>query len=71
MWTIRPGATLDELMELSPEQTSSLHRDLAAGHEHELDAIAGGVLRAGERHGVPTPTVAELVGLIRDRYPAA
>ncbi|MDQ3741880.1 MAG: ketopantoate reductase family protein, partial [Actinomycetota bacterium] len=49
----------------------SLHRDLAAGAPHELDAIAGAVLRAAARHGVPAPTVEELVGLIRDRYPAA
>ncbi|HEX8086298.1 MAG TPA: 2-dehydropantoate 2-reductase [Solirubrobacteraceae bacterium] len=68
---VDPAATLAELMELGPAHTSSLHRDLAAGNDHELDAIAGAVLRAGARHGVPTPTVAELVGLIRDRYPAA
>ena len=65
------GATLAELMELGPAHTSSLHRDLVAEREHELDAIAGAVLRAGARHGIATPTVAELVGLIRDRYPAA
>ena len=66
-----PAATLAELMELDPAQTSSLHRDLSAGADHELDAIAGAVLRAGARHGIPTPTVEELVGLIRDRYAAA
>ena len=65
------GATLAELTELGPAHTSSLHRDLESGREHELDAIAGAVLRAGARHGVPTPTIAELVGLIRDRYAAA
>ncbi|HEX8121411.1 MAG TPA: 2-dehydropantoate 2-reductase [Solirubrobacteraceae bacterium] len=65
------AATLGELMELGPAHTSSLHRDLVAGEPHELDAIAGAVMRAGARHGIPTPTVAELVGLIRDRYPAA
>ena len=63
------SATLAELMDLGPGHTSSLQRDLAAGSDHELDAIAGAVLRAGERHGIPTPTIAELVGLIRDRYP--
>jgi 2-dehydropantoate 2-reductase len=68
---VDPAATLAELMELGHDHTSSLHRDLAAGLDHELDAIPGAVLRAGARHGVPTPTVAELVGLIRERYPAA
>lgn len=65
------AATLAELMDLGPAHTSSLHRDLAAGADHELDAIAGAVLRAGARHGIATPTVSELVGLIRARYPAA
>ncbi len=69
--TVDAAATLTELMELGPEHTSSLHRDLEAGAPHELDAIAGAVLRAGARHGVPTPTAEELVGLIRERYPAA
>ena len=68
---VDPGATLAELMDLAPGQTSSLHRDLESGAEHELDAIAGAVLRAGARHGVATPAIAELVGLIRERYPAA
>jgi 2-dehydropantoate 2-reductase len=68
---VDPATTLGELMELGPAHTSSLHRDLVAGEPHELDAIAGAVMRAGERHGVPTPTIAELAGLIRERYPAA
>jgi 2-dehydropantoate 2-reductase len=68
---VDPAATLSELMELGAGHTSSLHRDLRAGLDHELDAIAGAVIRAGQRNGVPTPTVAELVGLIRERYPAA
>jgi 2-dehydropantoate 2-reductase len=69
--TVDPAATLAELMELRPDHTSSLHRDLADGRDHELDAIAGAVLRAGERHGVPMPAIAELVALIRDRYAGA
>jgi 2-dehydropantoate 2-reductase len=68
---VDPAGTLAELMELGPQHTSSLHRDLEAGAPHELDAIAGAVLRAAARHGVPAPTVAELVALIRSRYAAA
>lgn len=68
---VDPATTLTELMELGHAHTSSLLRDLEAGVDHELDAIAGAVLRAGERHGIPTPTISELVGLIRERYPAA
>jgi 2-dehydropantoate 2-reductase len=68
---VDPAATLAELMDLGPDHTSSLHRDLAAGVASELDAIPGAVLRAGARHGIPTPTVEELVELIRERYPGA
>ena len=42
--------------------TSSTARDVAAGRPSELDAIAGAVVRAGRRLGVPTPTLEELLG---------
>jgi 2-dehydropantoate 2-reductase len=51
--------------------TSSMQRDAAAGQPTELDAIGGAVLRAGARHGIPTPSVETLVTRIRDRYPHA
>ena len=46
---------------LPPELTTSTARDVAAGRPSELDAIAGGVIRAGRRLGVPTPTFEELL----------
>ncbi len=46
---------------------TSMQRDVAAGREPELDAIAGAVLRAGARHGIPCPTVAALAELIAER----
>jgi 2-dehydropantoate 2-reductase len=46
---------------LPPELTTSTARDVAAGRPSELDAIAGGVVRAGRRLGVPTPTFEELL----------
>ena len=46
---------------LPPELTTSTARDVAAGWPSELDAIAGGVVRAGRRLGVPTPTFEELL----------
>lgn len=49
--------TLAELDQAHPELGSSMRRDIAAGREPELDAIAGAVLRAGARHGVRCPTV--------------
>jgi 2-dehydropantoate 2-reductase len=43
--------------------TSSTARDVAAGRPSELDAIAGSVVRAGRRLGVPTPTLEEVIAL--------
>jgi 2-dehydropantoate 2-reductase len=52
--------TLNELERAHAELGSSMQRDLAAGRQPELDAIAGAVIRAGARHGLPCPTVARL-----------
>lgn len=46
---------------------TSMQRDVAAGREPELDAIAGAVLRAGARHGIPCPTIAALAARIAER----
>ena len=61
------SARLAELDEAHPELGSSMQRYIAAGREPELDAIAGAVLRAGERHGLGCPTVAALSAAIRSR----
>ena len=49
--------TLAELDGAHAELGSSMQRDIAAGRPTELDAIAGAVLRAGQRHGLRCPTV--------------
>jgi 2-dehydropantoate 2-reductase len=60
------GAELDaaerlaELDAAHPELRSSMQRDIAAGREPELDAIAGSVLRAAARHRLECPTIARL-----------
>jgi 2-dehydropantoate 2-reductase len=46
---------------LPPGLTTSTARDVAAGRPSELDAIAGAVVRAGRRLGVPTPTLEGLL----------
>jgi 2-dehydropantoate 2-reductase len=68
---IDPTAVIAELDEAHAELTTSLRRDLAAGRETELDAIAGAVLRAGARHGLECPTVERLVAEIQGRSAAA
>jgi 2-dehydropantoate 2-reductase len=57
---IDPHGPLGEIEEANPGLTSSLQRDVAAGRESELDAIAGAVLRAAARHGLRCPTIARL-----------
>jgi 2-dehydropantoate 2-reductase len=61
------GEIIGELAEIHAESTSSMARDVANGHEPELDAIPGSVLRAAARQGIPAPTVEDLVGRIRAR----
>jgi 2-dehydropantoate 2-reductase len=46
--------------QMPDELTTSAAQDIAAGRRSELDAITGAVLRAGERLGVPCPTLADL-----------
>jgi 2-dehydropantoate 2-reductase len=61
------GDVLGELADAHAELGSSMRRDIAAGRESELDAIAGAVLRAGARHGIECPTIARLAARVADR----
>ncbi|WP_037640573.1 ketopantoate reductase family protein [Streptomyces bicolor] len=49
-----------------PSTKSSMQRDAEAGRPLELDAIGGALLRSAERHGVPAPVTARLVGELRE-----
>lgn len=53
-----------ELTEAHATLSSSLARDIEARRPPELDAIAGAVLRAAGRHGIPCPTIERLVSQI-------
>ena len=50
---------------------SSMQKDVAAGREPELDAIAGPILRGGARHGVDVAATRELVALVEQRILSA
>jgi 2-dehydropantoate 2-reductase len=52
---------------MPPTALTSAARDVAAGRPTELGAIVGGVVRAGERLGVPTPTLAQLLEQLEGR----
>jgi 2-dehydropantoate 2-reductase len=64
---IPPGDPLGELSAAHDTLGSSMQRDIAAGREPELDAIAGAVLRAGARHGIECATIERLVAMIAAR----
>jgi 2-dehydropantoate 2-reductase len=54
---VDPSLALDDLARFEPSLGSSMARDIAAGRESELDAIAGAVLRAARRHGIGVPMI--------------
>lgn len=64
---IDPLAVLGEFEQVHAGFGTSMQRDVAAGREPELDAIAGAMLRAGARHGVAVPTIAALAARIAER----
>ena len=60
------GAPLDPevftqaLLGMPDDMRSSMQKDISAGREPELEAIAGPILRRGRERGIETPAVAEL-----------
>jgi 2-dehydropantoate 2-reductase len=62
-----PERTMAEIDDAHPELTTSMQRDVAAGRDSELDAIAGSVLRAAGRHGIACPTIERLAAIITRR----
>ena len=61
---VAPAETMSELDAAHPELGSSMRRDVRAGREPELDAIGWAVVRAGERHGLATPTISRLAARV-------
>jgi 2-dehydropantoate 2-reductase len=55
----------------SPAMRSSMQKDVVAGRQLELDAIAGPIVRGGERFGLDVSTTKELVAHIRSKSIAA
>lgn len=54
---LQAADTLAELDRAHAELGSSMRRDIAAGREPELDALAGAVLRAARVHGLRCPVI--------------
>ena len=60
---LRLAAQMTIIDDLADQTTTSAARDVVVGRRSELDAIVGSVLRAGERLGVPCPTLSELAAM--------
>jgi 2-dehydropantoate 2-reductase len=56
-----PSSQWTLITSMDYDLTTSTARDVEQGRPSELDAIAGSVVRAGERLGVPCPVLSELV----------
>jgi 2-dehydropantoate 2-reductase len=60
--------SIRQLHEAAPaEMRSSMQKDVDAGREPELDAIAGPILRSGQEHDFPTRSTEFLAERIRKR----
>ena len=44
-----------------------MQKDVAAGRQPELAAIAGPILRGGQRHNIPVPNTDQLAQLVAAR----
>jgi 2-dehydropantoate 2-reductase len=65
------AATIEKIMQPLPaEMRSSMAKDLIAGRRLELDAIAGPIVRGGEKYGIPTPVTKELMAEIEAKVSA-
>jgi len=65
--TVDAEAVLNTIRNLPGGMQSSMQKDVAAGRQPELDAIAGPILRGAEAHGLKVPVTAEYVETIKAR----
>ena len=52
---------------LAPSATASMHRDIRAGKQSELDGLVYEVVRMGEKYGVAVPTYEKVANIFRSR----
>ncbi len=65
--TVDAGAVVAAALKFPPQMRSSMQKDVEQGKAPELDAIAGPILRGGERHSVPVPATTKLVAQVEER----
>ena len=55
------------MMKMPPNARSSMQKDVDHHNPPELDAIAGPILRGGQKHGIDVPATKQLVALVEQR----
>ncbi len=68
--SVEAHGALELIGRANPGMRSSMQKDVEAGREPELDAIGGTVLRAAQAHGIPVPTIEDLIERTRARVAA-
>jgi 2-dehydropantoate 2-reductase len=64
---INADAVIESVMKMPGNMRSSMQKDVERGNAPELDAIAGPILRGGQRHGIGVPTTKKLVAAVEQR----
>jgi 2-dehydropantoate 2-reductase len=70
---VAEGAKIDAdtiiayVMKMPGNMRSSMQKDVERGNAPELDAIAGPILRGGQRHRIDVPTTQKLVAAVEQR----
>lgn len=57
-------AVMNKFSSVSPQMTSSLHRDLEKGLPLEIDSLQGSVLDIAKSNGIPTPSIHAIYALL-------
>lgn len=68
---VNAEAVLTSIKALPLGTRSSMEKDIANGNRPELDAIAGPIIRRGEKYGIAVPRTAELVSLVAKNLAAS
>lgn len=64
---VHQDQVLDRFQKIPAGMRSSMQKDVERGQPPELDAIAGPIVRGGQKYGIPVPTTQRLVQQIESR----
>lgn len=59
---------LDILDDLTPNMTTSMQKDVAAGHQSEIDGLIYSVVRMGKQYGVELPAYEKIAAALSEKH---